>query len=137
MKQTLSKNGYFHVTFKANGKGVTKKVHRLVGIAFVEGYFDGADINHKDENKTNNRADNLEWCTRRYNLMYNGRSKRVGIVQGKPVEQLSLDGQVISTYPTEAHAARATGLAHTHISACCRDTEKQRIVGGYRWRFKE
>lgn len=137
LKQTLNKCGYMYVTLKVNGKVTGKSVHRLVGKAFVPGYFEGADVNHIDENKLNNNADNLEWCTRRYNLMYNNRSKRVGIVQGKEVVQLSLDGEVVNTFPTAAHAARATGVAHTHICACCREHKKIKVVGGYRWKYKE
>ena len=136
LKLTLNKRlGYVYISLKVNGNVFTKSVHRLVGKAFVDGYFEGADINHKNEDKTDNRAENLEWCTRQYNLTYNGLSKRVGISQGKPVEQMTLDGKVIAAFPTIGEAGRATGLAVTHISESCHSNKK--TCGGYRWKFKE
>ena len=136
LKQTLNKRtGYIYVSLKVNGHVFTKSVHRLVGKAFVGGYFEGADINHKNEDKTDNRADNLEWCTRQYNLTYNELSKRVGISQGKPVEQMTLNGEVIAVFPSVSEAGRATGLAATHISDSCHSDRK--TCGGYRWKFKE
>lgn len=46
-------------------------IHRLVAHMFLsETYFDGAEINHKDENTLNNKIDNLEWCTTKYNVNY-------------------------------------------------------------------
>ena len=136
LKLTLNKRlGYVYISLKVNGNVFTKSVHRLVGKAFVGGYFEGADINHKNEDKTDNRAENLEWCTRQYNLTYNGLSKRVGISQGKPVEQMTLDGKVIAAFPTIGEAGRATGLAVTHISESCHSNKK--TCGGYRWKFKE
>ena len=57
------RKGYDSVRLRDNGRYDVFSVHRLVGMAFVPGYFDGAVINHKDENPKNNRADNLEWVT--------------------------------------------------------------------------
>lgn len=45
-------------------------VHRLVAMAFCNGYFDKADVNHKDGNKSNNISSNLEWCTRSENQIH-------------------------------------------------------------------
>lgn len=45
-------------------------VHRLVASVWVTGWFDGAEVNHIDYNRANNRADNLEWVTRRDNKIY-------------------------------------------------------------------
>lgn len=58
-----TKSGYLECAFMVQGKRKKLTVHRLVGKAFVDGYFDGASIDHIDCNKKNNRADNLEWVT--------------------------------------------------------------------------
>lgn len=58
-----TKSGYLEVALMVQGKRKKFSVHRLVGRAFVEGYFDGASIDHLDGDKKNNRADNLEWVT--------------------------------------------------------------------------
>ena len=66
----LSKRGYYIVTLYKNAKGVTKTVHRLVAQAFIPNPDNLPQVNHKDENKLNNRVDNLEWCTAKYNINY-------------------------------------------------------------------
>lgn len=64
-------NGYFTVSlFDADGRMHKAKIHRLVALAFIPNPHGYPCVNHKDENKTNNRADNLEWCTKAYNSVY-------------------------------------------------------------------
>ena len=79
MKQNLNKkyNRYSIMLWK-NGKSKRFWVARLVAKAFV--FNPNPDIftqvNHKDENKTNNNSDNLEWCTVAYNNTYGTRLQR-------------------------------------------------------------
>ena len=128
--------GYLRISFSDGRRNYKHyEVHRLVALHFVHGYKEGLVVNHINEIKTDNRADNLEWCTRQYNLTYNELSKRVGISQGKPVEQMTLNGEVIAVFPSVSEAGRATGLAATHISDSCHSDRK--TCGGYRWKFKE
>lgn len=61
--QTITNCGYKQVLLYKNGKKKRVGVHILVAQKFVDGWFDGAEVNHKDLNKTNNRAENLEWIT--------------------------------------------------------------------------
>lgn len=61
--QTITNCGYKQVLLYKNGKKKRVGVHILVAQKFVDGWFDGAEVNHKDLNKTNNRAENLEWTT--------------------------------------------------------------------------
>ena len=65
-KLSVTKKGYLHV--RINGK--TLRVHRLVALAFVDNPNTYPEVNHKDENKKNNEASNLEWCDRNYNMNY-------------------------------------------------------------------
>ena len=62
--------GYIQVNLCYNGKLYKKYVHRLVAQAFLPNPDNLPEVNHKDEDKTNNSVDNLEWCDRSYNLKY-------------------------------------------------------------------
>jgi|SRR5699024_5500918 len=70
-------NGYYSVALYKDGKSKRKYVHRLVAKHFVRNENNKPEVNHKDEVKTNNSYDNLEWVTRLENNIYNGRSKRI------------------------------------------------------------
>lgn len=67
---------YCQVILSKNGKVKAKTVHRLVAEAFIPNVNNFPCINHRDENKHNNRVDNLEWCTYKYNNEYNHRVER-------------------------------------------------------------
>ena len=69
-------NGYLKVLLKCNTKCKTITVHRLVALTFLPNPDNLPCVNHKDEDKTNNRVENLEWCTQQYNLNYNGVLKK-------------------------------------------------------------
>lgn len=70
MKQSLHTKGYKTVTLTKDGKSKTRFVHRLVAEAFIDNPDNLPMVNHKDEDKTNNFAENLEWCTASYNRTY-------------------------------------------------------------------
>lgn len=63
-------SGYRYVTLSVRGHRENVLVHRAVAMAFVDGWFDGAEVNHLDGNKHNNHADNLEWTTHKANIWH-------------------------------------------------------------------
>ena len=65
-----NQDGYFIVKLSKDGYSSYHFVHRLVGFSFVDGYFTGAEINHKDCNRENNSYDNLEWVSHTDNIQY-------------------------------------------------------------------
>ena len=69
-------NGYCAVQLCKNGKRKLFLVHRLVAEHFISNPNNYNEVNHKDENKHNNTAKNLEWCTRKYNMNYKNLPKR-------------------------------------------------------------
>lgn len=91
------------------------------------------EVNHKDEDKLNNRVDNLQWCSRSYNINYGVRNERVSKKLSKPVLQYDLDGNLIKEWPSAAEAGR-NGFNHNHISECCRG--KLKSHKGYIWKYK-
>lgn len=70
LKQSTDSKGYKTVTLYRCGYGFQKRVNILVAEAFLGGPYPGLDVHHKDGDKTNNHADNLEWCTRKENIQY-------------------------------------------------------------------
>lgn len=70
LKLKLSKFGYYQICLCKNGKQKWYFVHRLVALAFIPNPNNLPQINHIDENKTNNYVENLEWCTSKYNSNY-------------------------------------------------------------------
>lgn len=78
LKSTLNNKGYLTVKLTKQGKQKGFKIHRLVAIAFIKNELNLPQVNHKDENKENNKVDNLEWCTNKYNANYGTKAKRQG-----------------------------------------------------------
>ena len=69
--------GYKIVSLCRSGKQKTFSVHRLVAEAFIKNPDNLREVNHKDEDKSNNNVDNLEWCDRKYNVNYGSRMDKV------------------------------------------------------------
>ena len=136
----VGKDGYQHIKLsKADGTKKAFLVHRLVAIAFVEGYQDGYDVNHKDENKQNNRADNLEWVKHVDNINYGGHNKRATAWMDEgdrcAVIQMDLQGNEVARFDSLLSASKATGINFGTIGNVCRG--KGKTAGGYRWRYAQ
>lgn len=123
--------GYLQVTLAGNGGHKMAYVHRLVAIAFLPDT--GEEVNHKDENVQNNAVENLEWCTRHYNLRFGTRVDRIVQHHKKPVEQLDMNGCVIRVFGSVAEVERLFGYNHSNISNCCNG--KLKSAYGSKWRF--
>lgn len=67
---TINSSGYYHTILRKDGKSIGVYIHRLVAEAFIPNPNNYKQVNHKDEDKTNNKVDNLEWCTPKYNANY-------------------------------------------------------------------
>lgn len=88
MKQTMHDKGYKIVSLTKDGKTKLCFVHRIVAEAFIPNPDDLPMVNHKDEDKTNNFLENLEWCTALYNNTYgNAQKKRVKKIKGVPLSE--------------------------------------------------
>lgn len=84
MKQSVHTKGYKTVPLTKDGKTTTHYVHRLVAEAFIPNPSNLPFINHKDEDKTNNFVENLEWCTEQYNATYGkSREKQAKKLKGR------------------------------------------------------
>ena len=77
LKPTKDSHGYLCVSLYKEGKMKFVKIHRLVAEAFLDNPDNLPQINHKDEDKTNNHVNNLEWCDAKYNSNYGTRTERL------------------------------------------------------------
>lgn len=117
LKQRDNGTGYMYVDVRVNGKLVKILVHRAVATCFILNPNNYPQVNHKDNDRTNNRLDNLEWCTRQYNLDY---KKNFGTspaeVLGRPVFAVNLKTGKVFWFESRAEAARQLGIGHGDIS---------------------
>lgn len=145
--QKVSK-GYFQIALYKKGKVKRWFIHRLVAIAFIPNPNALPQVNHKDENKINNRVENLEWCTATYNINYGSHNERMKHSQkGKlvtentkkkqsiPVAQYTKEGKLITIYYGAHEAERQTGINVTQINGCCNNKPQYKTAGGYIWKF--
>ena len=149
LKGSDSGNGYIIVTLTVHGVAKKHYVHRLVALTFIPNPNNLPQVNHKDENKTNNSVDNLEWCTAKYNTNYGNRNRKIAQANRKNFEppkpkrpnQIGVNnpnakkvvcietGQVFNTYD---EAADWCGGARFGIYRCCNG--KQKKYQGYTWK---
>lgn len=130
---TINDIGYVIVTLY-NGKNRKKHtVHRLVAEAFIENPENKQIINHKDENKTNNRAENLEWCDYRYNNNYGTARQRALFTKYKPVGMYSTDGVLLAKFRSIPLAAEIMGVTGEAIHYSLHSSKGRAC--GYLWRY--
>lgn len=142
LSQSYNQKGYPIVYLSKNAKQKTITVHRLVALAFVKNIDKKPQVNHIDGIKTNNKANNLEWCTNSENQLH---AYRLGLNYvtgraGKPkraVIQIDINtGEHISEHPSIAEATKSIGFtSKSNIGSCCRGLKK--TVGGYGWIYKD
>ncbi len=137
LKQKIGIKGYHLICLHKNGSNKFVRVPRIVGEMFVENPLNKPQINHKDGDKSNNNASNLEWATCLENITHsvkNGFHKSgSNHVQSKPVIQMTLDKKFIKRHGSMMCAFRDTGVADTGISLCC--ANKRKHAGGFLWKL--
>ena len=142
MKQSPNKDGYLRVMLSKNNKRIGYFVHRLGAAAFAGNPNGYGEVNHKDEDKSNNYMTNLEWCSRRYNNMYGTRLKRVlpnvlNHVENskKKVAMYDTEGNFIRSFNSIKECAEITGLHKGNICGMCKGSNHYHHVGGYVFKY--
>lgn len=134
---TIDKYGYLRVCLSKDDSQFNRCVHRLVALAFLDNPDGLPQINHINEDKTDNRLCNLEWCTCKYNNNHGTRNKRVSEnkrnTNCKRVLQLDLNGNLIREWDSLHEINRQLGFDTAHISKVCKGLKKTGY--GFMWRF--
>lgn len=148
LKPQKQVNGYLFVCLSKDGKYKQYLIHRLVATAFINGE---GEVNHIDEDKTNNCVSNLEWVTHSDNINYGscikrriehsdfkGRNNPMFGRKGKdnprsiPIRQYDLQGNLIKEYDSAATAGRELNISSSSICRCANGFK--RSYGGYIWK---
>lgn len=133
LKPMIDRYGYEKVVLCKDGKMFYRTVHRLVAQAFVPNPDNLKTVNHINEDKTDNRAVNLEWLSIADNDNHGTRNERMADAKClHPVEQVLADGTVVA-YKGVKDASRKTGINRCCIALCCKNIRK--TAGGYKWRY--
>lgn len=134
-------NGYLFFSVHKNGILKQILVHRAVAKAFIPNPDNLPEVNHKDECKTNNVVENLEWCDKKYNSTYNERHIKIGRkLRNRPdfskkVYKYSRNNELVAEYPSASEAARQNNTYPPCIINSCNggyyDKKHHRLFGVY------
>ena len=143
LKPRNNGRSYLKVALYRNEQMRNVYVHRLVAETFIPNPLSLPEVNHKDENKANNSADNLEWCTAEYNINFGTavarrsaklKGKFVNGPLAKAVLQYDKSGNLVREWSSASEVERRTGFAQSNISACC--LGKLKSAYEYVWKYK-
>lgn len=131
LKHSINEKGYHKVILSKNNQKFKTGVHRLVAIAFIPNPNNYKEVNHIDENKSNNHYSNLEWCDRKQNIEHSIKSGKFKITR---VGQYDKNNNLIKVYNSCSEAERETKIPRTHICKCVLGRYGFKTAGGYIWK---
>ena len=137
LKPSPTKYGYLIVSLHAGNKQKTLIVHRLVCEAFHDNPDNKPQVNHINEDKADNRACNLEWCTCKQNINHGSRNIRAGKAiakaNSKSLGQYTRDGDLVNVWPSTIEVQRQTGFSRGNISLAANG--KLKTAYGFIWKY--
>lgn len=138
LKSGKDKKGYLKVVLCKNNIKSAKTIHRLVAQAFIPNNENKPEVNHIDENKTNNMVSNLEWMTAKENSNHGTRNERVAKAVSKtlsiPIIAINLKTGEYTDFCSAKECARQLGLNQSHITNVLKGRRNQ--TGGYTFKYK-
>lgn len=127
LKPVLNTKGYLQLALCKNGVKYNKKLHRLVAQAFIPNPENKPQVNHIDEDKTNNIVSNLEWMTNKENRNHGTAIKRMCITNSKPI--ICYKGDIKEKYASQKEFCLKYNLSSGHVSEVI--SGKRKTVGGW------
>ena len=135
MKPHILKNGYVQVEFKKDGERKCFKIHRLVWEAFTGPIPEGMEVNHINEDKTDNRLRNLNLMSKVQNCNWGTRNKRISKAHNKQIVQYDLEGNELKVWDNAKEMCELYGWSSGAISEAC--SGKRKSAYGFKWVYKE
>lgn len=123
-----TQKGYLHTALTKNGVTKTYKTHRLVAEAYIPNPNGLPQVNHIDEDKTNNCVNNLEWCDSKYNINFGTRNERSAKARRKKIQCVETN----EIFNSLTEAAKNKNINIGHISECIHG--RRNTCGGYHWK---
>jgi hypothetical protein len=131
LKPNKGSNGYLLVHLYNNGiRSKHLLIHRLVAEAFLPNPNNYPQVNHKDYDRTNNRVENLEWCSPIQNLEYSNVIYKASLRKERKIKCLETN----EVFKSIKEACRKYKLHHSNIIACCNGRRKR--CGGLTWLYQ-
>ena len=113
------KKGYLRVNLSKEGRLKQLLVHRIVIIAFLENPNNLPQVNHINEITSDNRINNLEWCTNLHNCNFGNHNSKVSTFQSEPITQYTLSGEFVRNWGSSREVERVLGYSNVNILRCC------------------
>ena len=139
-KEKILKNiyckGYCRVTLSKNNIKKIFQIHRLVAQAFIPNPDNLLEVNHKkDDEKDNNKTDNLEWVTSKENCNYGNRNNKISIKVQKKIAQFDNSNKIIKIWDSVSEASKYYKTTISNITHCLKMRNKSAC--GYIWRYAD
>lgn len=132
-------DGYHRLQIWDNNSNHMIGWHRIIAETFVPNPNGYSIVNHKNGIKTDNRAENLEWCTQSENIIHafkTGLSKsQINGRLSKKIDQFTKEDEYIKTWESTMEIERQLRIPHTNIPYACKS--KSHFAGGFKWRYNE
>jgi len=132
LKPLNNGNGYMSVYLYKNKRAFRFYIHRLVATHFINNPQQFKYVNHKDENKSNNSVDNLEWCTARYNANYGTKLIRQAQSRGNSIKAFK-NGIFVGAFCSERKCAIELNIQQASLNRAIRGLQK--TAGGYTFEY--
>ena len=137
LKPQTNTHNYRFVTLYKDGKHKQLILARVIWEAFNGPIPKGMQVNHINEDKSDNRLENLNLMTCKDNINWGTRNERVAKSKSIPILQLDMDNNLVKEWASAVDVENELGISRSHISRCCKHQYGRKSAGGFKWKYKE